>query len=88
MYEVRYKAAHPTYELAPIGAARGSHSVCISAVTMSQLEEEIGMWFVEPAVPRPFKDINTNIFETVPPSWKLEDSQQGLIQEWIKRIME
>ena len=31
--EARYKAAHPTCELAPIGAAGGSHPVCILAVT-------------------------------------------------------
>ena len=35
--EVGYYAARPTYELAPIGAAGGSHSVCISAVTLLAL---------------------------------------------------
>ena len=35
---MRYKAAHPTYELAPIGAAGGSHLVCISVVTTTKLE--------------------------------------------------
>ena len=35
--EARYKAAHPTYELVSIGAARGSHPVCLSAVTVQYM---------------------------------------------------
>ena len=33
IHEAKYKAAHPTYDLAPIGAAIGSYLVCILAIT-------------------------------------------------------
>lgn len=46
------------------------------------------MGFVEPAVPRPFKEVKTNIFETVPLGWKLENSQKGWSQEKMRGTME
>ena len=45
--------------------------------SLSQLEEELGLGFVELAVPRPFEKVKTNVFETAPPNWKLEDSRKG-----------
>ena len=57
-------------------------------VGLSQLEEDLVVGFIEPAVLRPFKEVKTNIFGTAPPSWKLNHSQKGLSQEWMGGTME
>ena len=44
--------------------------------SLSQLEEEMGIGFVEPAVTRTFGEVRTNVFERAPLSWKLEDFQE------------
>ena len=43
-------------------------------LSLSQLEEDLGLGFVVLAVLRPFGDIKTNDFETGSSSWKLKDS--------------
>ena len=53
-----------------------------------QLKEELGLGFVEPAVPRPFEEVKTNVFEKTPPGWNLGDSQKGWSQEEKKGKME
>ena len=55
--------------------------------SLSQLEEDLGLGFVEPAVSRRFEEMKSNVFETAPPRWKLEDSQKGWGQEEKKRTM-
>ena len=42
--------------------------------SLSQLEEEMEVGFIELAVPRLFEEVKTNISKTAPPSWKLKDS--------------
>ena len=42
---------------------------------------------MEPAVPRPFKELKTNVFEMAPLNWKLEDSQKGWSPEDKKGSM-
>ena len=57
-------------------------------MSLSQLEEELGLSFVEPVVSRPFEKVKTNVFEKAPPGWKLKDSQKGWSQEEKKGSME
>ena len=40
-------------------------------VSLLQLEEDLGMGFVEPGVPRPFEEVKSNVFGKAPRSWKL-----------------
>ena len=49
------------------------------------MEEEMGIVFVEPVVPRIFEEVKSNIFKTVLPSWKQEDSEKKWNQEGMKR---
>ena len=42
--------------------------------SLFQLEEYLGIEFVELAVPRLFEEVKTNIFKTALSSWKLDDS--------------
>lgn len=48
----------------------------------------MGLEFVEPAVPRPFEEVKTNVFETAPPVWKMNNSQKGWSQERRKGTRE
>ena len=43
-------------------------------ISLSQLEEELQVGFVELTVLRPFEKVKKNVFEMALPSWKLEDS--------------
>ncbi|RPB22305.1 hypothetical protein L211DRAFT_850848 [Terfezia boudieri ATCC MYA-4762] len=49
-------------------------------VSLKDLEEQAGLGLVEPAVPRAFTEVATNLFGQAPPAWKLDDSQK----EWNK----
>ena len=42
--------------------------------SLFQLEEYLGIEFVELAVPRLFEEVKTNIFKTALSSWKLDNS--------------
>ena len=56
--------------------------------SLSQMEEEMGMECIEPAVPKLFEEVKTDILERAQSSWKLEDSQKGWSQEGMKGTME
>ena len=45
--------------------------------SLSQMEEEMHMGFIELAVPRPFKEVKTNIFKTAPPGGHEENDRVG-----------
>ncbi|RPB18320.1 hypothetical protein L211DRAFT_854230 [Terfezia boudieri ATCC MYA-4762] len=49
-------------------------------VSLKDLEEQAGLGLVEPAVPRAFMEVATNLFGQALPAWKLDDSQK----EWNK----
>ena len=49
-------------------AKKGKRILKKDGVSLSQMEEEMEMGFVEPAVPRLFEKVKTNIFKTAPPS--------------------
>lgn len=55
--------------------------------SLAQLEEDLGLGFIELAVPRLFEEVKTNVFETAPPRWKLDDLQNGWSQEEMKRMI-
>ena len=57
-------------------------------ISISQLEEETGGGFIELAVPRLFEEVKANIFETAPPSWKLEQAQKRCSHEDLKGTIE
>ena len=55
-------------------ARKGKRVLKKNSTRLSQLEEEMELGFIEPAVPIPFKEVKENIFEPTPPGWSLEDS--------------
>ena len=59
-----------------------------NGTSLSQLEEEMGVEFIDAVVPRLFKEVITNIFKTAPPRWKLENPQKGWSEERVKGTME
>ena len=67
---------------------KGKRVLRKDGTSLSQLEEEVGLEYVELAVPRPFEEVRTNMFETAPPSWKLDNSQKGWNQKEKKGTME
>ena len=54
-------------------ARKGKKVLRKDGTRLSQLEEELSLGFMELVVPRPFKEVKTNVFETAPLNWKLED---------------
>ena len=69
-------------------ARKGKRVLRKDGTSLSQLEEELGLGFIELAVPRPFEKVKTNVFETAPPGWLLDDSQMGWSQVGKKGMME
>lgn len=69
-------------------AKKGKRVLRKDCITISQLEEELGMAFIEPALSRHFEKVKTNVFETAPSSWKLEDSHRAWSQEGMKGKIE
>ncbi|RPB27206.1 hypothetical protein L211DRAFT_897096 [Terfezia boudieri ATCC MYA-4762] len=61
-------------------ARKGKGKGTEGRVSLKDLEEQAGLGFVEPAVPRAFTEVATNLFGQAPPAWKLDDSQG----EWNK----
>ena len=53
-----------------------------------QIEEEMEIECIQLAERKLFEAVKTNIFETAPLSWKLEDCQKGWSQEGVKGTME
>ncbi|RPB18026.1 hypothetical protein L211DRAFT_854558 [Terfezia boudieri ATCC MYA-4762] len=66
---------------------KGRGTIQGDGLTLKDLEEKAGLGFVEPAVPRPFKEVASNLFGQAPPAWKLEDSQEGWRQEGTQATM-
>ena len=62
-------------------ARKGKKILRKDGTSLLQLEEELGPRYMELAVPRPFEEVKTNVFEMASPGWKLEDSQKGWSQE-------
>ena len=69
-------------------AKKGRRVLRKDGTSLFQLEEELGMGFVELAILRCFEKVRINVYKTVPPSWKLEDFQKECSQEGMKGTME
>ena len=69
-------------------AKKGKRVLRKNGTSLSQVEEQMRIGFVEPAISRRFEEVKTNIFETALLSWKLDDFQKGWSQEGMKGTME
>ena len=67
---------------------KGKRVLRKDGTSLSQLEKQLGMDYVEPAVPRAFEEVKTNVFKRAPPNWKLDDFQKGWSQEEKRGTME
>ena len=52
---------------------KGKRVLRKDGTSLSQLEEDLELGFVEPAVPKLFEEMKTNVLSMAPPKWKLED---------------
>ena len=68
-------------------ARKGKSILRRDKTSLSQLEEDLGVGFVKPAVPRPFEEVRKNVFEAAATSWKLDDSQSWWSQEGMEGTM-
>ena len=69
-------------------AKQGKRVLKKDGVSPSWVEEDLGPGFVEPAGPMPVKELKSNVFEMVPPGWKLEESHKEWTPENLKRTIE
>ena len=66
-------------------AKKGKRVLKKDGTSLAQMEEELGLEFIEPVVPRLLEEVKSNILETALLRWKLEDSQKGWRQKESKR---
>ena len=75
MEEIKEEDGSNNETIAKKTARKGKKVLRKDRTSLSQMEEELRLGFMKPAVPRPFEEVKTNVFETALPNWKLDDSQ-------------
>ncbi|KAF8432856.1 hypothetical protein BGX38DRAFT_1290868 [Terfezia claveryi] len=56
--------------------------------SLEGLGRKLGIDLREPAVPRSFEDIRSNVFGEAPPAWKIQDSQKEWLEEGPQASMD
>jgi len=67
-------------------ARKGKGKLTNEGVTLKTLNEKMEI-FEREVEPQKFEEVQSNLFATHPPSWKLEDSQKGWSQETTQQLV-